>query len=133
MFTQRKRDRPKETRFLLDCRPRNAVTIPNHTPLPNIEDTIEVVLARPLWSKINITDEYYNIRIDSDSEEHTTFLCHMAHYTSCVMQQGDCNTPAPMVRAMNEIFPDMIYKELIIYIDDIIISSRNWEQHVEAL
>ena len=40
MFTQPKRDRRKEHRFLLDCRPRNAVTIRNHTPLPNIEDAI---------------------------------------------------------------------------------------------
>ena len=38
-----------------------------------------------------------------------------------------------MVRAMNEIFRHMIYKDLIIYIDDIIISSRNYKQHVEAL
>ena len=49
------------------------------------------------------------------------------------MQQGDCNAPATMVRAMNEIFRDMIYKDLMIYIDDIIISSTNYKQHVEAL
>ena len=47
MFTQPKRDRPKELRFLLDCRPRNAVTIQNDTPLPNIEEAIEFVAARP--------------------------------------------------------------------------------------
>ena len=49
------------------------------------------------------------------------------------MQQGDCNTPATMVLAMNEIFRDMIYKALIIHIDVIIISSRIYKQHVEAL
>ena len=41
MFTQPKRDRPKEARFLLDCRPRNAVTIRNQTPLPNIGEAIQ--------------------------------------------------------------------------------------------
>ena len=49
------------------------------------------------------------------------------------MQQGDCNAPATMVRAMNEIFRDMIFKDWIIYIDDIIISSPNYKEHVEAL
>lgn len=49
------------------------------------------------------------------------------------MQHGDCNTPARMVGAMNDIFWDMIYKDLIIYIDDIIISSKNYKQDVEAL
>ena len=43
----------------------------------------------------------------------------MGHYRSRVMQQGECNAPATMVRAMNEIFRDMIFKDLIIYIDDI--------------
>ena len=56
----------------------------------------------------------------------------MGHYRSRVMQQGDCNAPAKMVSAMKAIFTDMISKDLIIYIDDIIISSRNYKQHVEA-
>ena len=111
MFTQPKPDKPTEHRFLLDCRPRNAVTIRRHTPLPNMEEAIEFVAARPWWSKIDLTDAYHNIRIDPDSERHTTFLCHMGHYRSRVMQQGDCNAPATMVRAMNEIIADMIFKE----------------------
>ena len=45
MFTQPKRDGRKEPRFLLDCRPRNPVTIRNHTPLSNIEETIQFVAA----------------------------------------------------------------------------------------
>ena len=49
------------------------------------------------------------------------------------MQRGDCNGLATMVRAMNEIFQDMIFKDLIIYIDDIIISSATYKKHVEAL
>ena len=47
MFTQPKRDRRKKTRFLLDCTARNAVTIRNYTPLPNIGEAIEFVAARP--------------------------------------------------------------------------------------
>ena len=73
------------------------------------------------------------MRIDSESEKHTTFLCHTGHYSSRVIQQGDCYAPATMFRAMNEIFQDMIYKDLIIYLDDIIILSRNYKQHVKAL
>ena len=57
----------------------------------------------------------------------------MGHYRCRVMQQGDCNVPAIMVRAMNEFFQDMIFKDLIIYIDDIIISSATYKEHVEGL
>ena len=72
-----KRDRPNEPRFLLDCRPRHAVTIRNHTLQPNTEEATEFVAARPQWSKIDITDGYYNIQIEPDSEKHSTILCYM--------------------------------------------------------
>ena len=49
------------------------------------------------------------------------------------MHPADCKAHATMVRAMNETFRDIIYKDLIIYIDVIIFSSRNYKQHVEAL
>ena len=86
MFSQLKSDGPKEPRFILDCRPRNAVTFRNHTSLPIIEEEIAFVSARPLWSKIDLTNGHHNIRIDPDSEKHTTFLCHMGHYRSRIMQ-----------------------------------------------
>ena len=132
MFTQPRRDRHKEARFLLDCRPRNAAIIRNHTPLPNIDEAIAFVAAWPLWSKIDLIDVYHNIGLDPDSEEKTTFLCHMVHYISRVMQQGDCNAPATIVRAMNGIFRGTIYKDSIIYIDDIIISTRKYKEDVET-
>ena len=130
MYTLLKRDRPQHHRFLLDCRPRNAGTIRNHSALPNIAEGIEFVPATPLWNKIDLTDGYYNIRIEPECEKHITFLCHIVHHRSRVMQRGDCNAPATIVRAMNEIFVDMILQQVIIYIDDMIISSRNYKQHI---
>ena len=133
MHTQLKPDRPQHHRFLLDCRPRDVVTIRNPTPLPNIAEAIEFVTATPLCSRIDLTDGYYNIRMDSHLGTHTTCLCYMRHCRCGIMQQGDCNAPAPMVRAMHEIFIDLMCQDLIIYIYDIIISGRNYKQHVEAL
>jgi len=46
------------------------------------------------------------------------------------MQQGDRNAPATMVRAMYEIFKDMVFKDLVIYINDIIIFSDTYDEHV---
>ena len=133
MFNQLPQDRPKEPRFLLHRRPWNGIAIRNQTPLPNTEQAREFVAVKPLWNKIDLTDVYHNIRIDPDSEQHNTFLCHIGHYRSRVVQQGDCNVHATVVRAVNEIFRDMNYKDWIIYIYDIIIWSRNYKQHVEAL
>jgi len=49
------------------------------------------------------------------------------------MQQGDLNAPATMQRAMYEIFKDMVFKDLVIYIDDIIIFSDTCDEHVATL
>jgi len=49
------------------------------------------------------------------------------------MQQGDRNAPTNMVRGMYEIFNDMVFKDLVIYIDDIFIFSDTYDEHVATL
>jgi len=73
-----------------------------------------LVAARKYWSKIDLADGYHNIRIEKDSEQHSTFLTHMGYYRSRIMLQGNRNAPATMVRPMDEIFEDMVFKDLVI-------------------
>ena len=49
------------------------------------------------------------------------------------MQQGDCNAPATMMELMNEIFKDMLGISVLVYLDDIVIFSDTYEDHVEHL
>jgi len=51
----------------------------------------------------------------------------MEYYRSRIMYQGDPNASNTMVRAMYEIFKDMVFKDLVIYIDDIIIFSDTYD------
>jgi len=120
-------------RRILDARDRNEAVDPNHTPLPSIEELMELVAARKYWSKIDLADGYHNIRIEEDSEQHSTLLTHMGYYRSRIMQQGDRNAPATMIRAMYEIFKYMVFKDLVIYIDDSIIFSDAYYEHVATL
>jgi len=94
---------------------------------------MELVAARKYWSKIDLAAGYHNIRIEEDSEQHSIFLTHMGYYRSRIMQQGNCNAPATMVRGMDEIFKEMVFKDLVIYIDDIIIFSDTYDEHVATL
>jgi len=57
----------------------------------------------------------------------------MVYYRSRIMQQGDRNAPATTVRAMYEIFKDMVFKDLVIYIDDNIIFSDTYDEHIATL
>jgi len=94
---------------------------------------MELVAARKYWSMIDLADGYHNIRIEVDWEQHSTFLTYMGYYRSRIMQQGDRNAPATIVRAMYEIFKDMVFKDLVIYINDIIIFSDTYDKHVATL
>jgi len=85
LFVQAKRDDPTKPRRILDARDRNEAVDPNHTPLPRIEELMELVAARKYWSKIDLADGYHNIRIEEDSEQHSTFLTHMGYYRSRIM------------------------------------------------
>jgi len=133
LFVQAKRDDPTKPLRIWDTRDRNEGIDPNHTPLPSIEELMKLVAARKYGSKIDLADGYHNIRIEEDSEQHSTFLTHMGYYRSRIMQQGDRNTPATMVRAMYEIFKDMVFKDLVIYINDITIVSDTYYEHVATL
>jgi len=79
LFVLAKRDNPTKPRRLLHSRDLNHAVEPNHTPLPSIKELMELVAARKYWSKIDMAERYYNIRIEEDSEQHSTFLTHMGY------------------------------------------------------
>lgn len=97
VLTTRKHDRPEEPMFLQDCRERNENVEPNYISLANITQAIEVIVSKPIWFKIDLTDSYYNIRIDPDSDLNITFGCQTAYYQSHRMHQGDTHAPAMVV------------------------------------
>jgi len=94
---------------------------------------MELVAARKYWRKIDLADGYHNIRIEEDSEQHSTFFTHMGYFRSRIIQQGDRNTPATIAPAMYEIFKHMVFKDLVIYLDDIIIFSDTYTEHMATL
>ena len=55
----------------------------------------------------------------------------MAKFDSLVMQQGDCNAPAIMMRAMNYLFREI--KDQMIYLDDIFIANHTNEEHINTV
>jgi len=107
MFTKPKANKIKP-RFLVDCIPRNAVTIPDPTLLPNIKEIINWTAARKFRSKLDLIDGYHNIRIYPDSVKHSTIVIHMGLHDSLVMQQGDKNAPATMMRVMNNLLRNQL-------------------------
>ena len=96
-----------------------------------MDDMIDFVGSRPFRCKLDFTHGYHNIRIHPESVKDTTSCCHMGKYNSLGMQQGDCNAPARMMRAMNFLFRNI--KNLISCLDDILIANYSDEEHVKTI
>ena len=74
MFCVAKRDQLNKPRYMTDCRLRNVAVYKKQTPLPNIAELIELVATYPVWSKIDLADGYFNIRVIESSEKWNTIL-----------------------------------------------------------
>jgi len=57
----------------------------------------------------------------------------MGKFDSLVMQQGDCNVPATMMRAMNWLLREFLGKTVMVYMDDILNGNNTCEEHIQTV
>jgi len=132
MFKQPKKD-SKKARFLLNCISRNLKTHKDRMSMPSRNQIINWLASKRFKAKLDLTDGCHNIRHHPDSVKHSTFLCHIGKFDSLVMQQGDCNAPPIMMRAMNWLLREFIDKTVMVYLDDILIGNNTYEEHMQTV
>ena len=103
MFDVIIRDPPDKLRFVIRNRLSNLGVYNKQTPLPNINDLIDLVTACPLYSKIDLADRYFNIRVEERSEKWNTSQTTCGKMKSPVMLQEDSNAISRMLDAMHNI------------------------------
>ena len=101
--------------------------------MPSINQIIDWLASKKCKSKLDLTDGYHNIRYHPDSVKNSTFSYNTGKFDSLVMQQGGCNAPATMMRAMNWILREFIGKTVMIYLDDILIRNNTYEENVQTV
>src|SRR5258705_4176979 len=133
LFMTGKIDKPEEARFLHDLVDCNKNTYPDKTSIPNIPSIIRTIARHPYRSKIDLTNAFYEVRIKPEHEKYTSFSTPFGTFRTRVMQQGDCNAPATMMKVMHDIFQDMLGLTLFIYLDDILIFRMTLREHQEIV
>jgi len=116
-------------RLVIDYRKLNEITIGNQFPLPIQSDLLEKVREAKIFSKLDLRWGYNNIRIKEGDEWKTAFKTKNRLYEYVVMPFGLKIAPAVFQRFMNKIFEDLIDVYVIVYLDDILIYSKNREEH----
>ena len=117
------------TRFCVDYRRINEVTVRDQFPLPLIQDIFDQVGGSKIFSALDLKAGYWQIPVHPDDKEKTAFRCHRGHYEFNVMPFGLCNAPAVFSRIMDQVLGDLIGKCVMVYIDDLVIFSRDKADH----
>jgi transposase InsO family protein len=116
-------------RFCVDYRKLNALTTKDRYPLPLIDELLERLSKARIFTKLDIRQGFHRIRIDSESEDLTTFRTRYGQFKYKVMPFGLTNGPAIFQRFVNNIFKDCLDQFLTAFIDDLLIYSSNKEEH----
>ena len=120
-------------RFCVDYRKLNDVTKKDSYPLPRIDDTLDTLSGAKVFSTLNLQSGYWQVEVQEEDKEKTAFSVGNGLWQFNVMPFGLCNAPATFERLMERVLKGLHWRTCLVYLDDIIVMGKNFEEHLENL
>ncbi|KAL0154036.1 hypothetical protein M9458_050695, partial [Cirrhinus mrigala] len=114
----------------IDYRGLNDITIKYRYPLPLVPAALEQLRTARIFTKLDLRSAYNLIRIRAGDEWKTAFSTTSGHYEYTVMPFGLANSPSFFQAFINDVFRDMLNRWVIVYIDDILVYSNTYDEHI---
>ena len=116
-------------RLCVDYRGLNRVTKKNRYPLPLIPEILDRLSGAQIFTKLDLRDAYHRIRVAEEDRWKTAFRTRYGHFEYLVMPFGLTNAPATFQGYINEALRGLLDNICVAYMDDILIFSRDEEEH----
>jgi hypothetical protein len=118
-------------RFCVDYRRLNLATVKDSYPIPRMDECIDSLGDASIFSTLDCNAGYWQIPIRKGDRNKTTFTCHAGTYRYIRMPFGLTNAPATFQRTLDILLSKFKWKHCLVYLDDVIIHSRDVESHIK--
>ena len=121
------------TRFCVDYRKLNNVTIKDAYPLPRIDDSLAQLSGMKYFSTLDLNAGYWQVEVAPKDREKTAFTTRKGLYSFKVMPFGLCNASATFERLMETVPRGLQWQTCLVYLDDIIVVGKTVESMIVNL
>ena len=123
------------TRFCIDYRKLNTVTVKDSYPLSRIDDTLDALSGSTWFSTLDLQSGYWQVEMSEEHREKTAFVAGsgLGFYQFKVMPFGLCNAPATFERLMERVLTGLQWQTCLLYLDDIVTYGQSFQQALERL
>ena len=120
-------------RFCIDYRQLNSLTVKDSYPLPRIDTCFDALGDAKYFSTLDLRQGYWQVENDPETADKTTFITRRGAFKFKVLPFGLSNAPAVFQRLMNMVMQGLTWEACLVFLDDIIVISSTFEQHLERL
>jgi hypothetical protein len=120
-------------RLCVDYRKLNEMTKKDCYPLPRIDDMLETLSGCQWFTSLDLANGFWQVELDPKDREKSTFITRFGTFEFAVMPFGLCNAPATFQRLMDTVLRDILWQFVVVYVDDINVGSKTFEEHLQHL
>jgi hypothetical protein len=117
-------------RLCVDYRELNKITVKNRYPITWINDLLDQFKGENFFSKIDLKSGYHEVPIKPTGVWKTNFKSKEGLFEWLVMPFGLTNAPTTFMRLMDDVLRPFTNSFVVVYLDDILIFNRTWEEHM---